>query len=67
LIDIYRDRVLGAVVEYSGACAVTSTRVYSTCRIVTILVSVSVSGHKSSQSYEMCKAANNMPCMVSVY
>ena len=38
---MYRDKALGAIVECSGACAVT-IRVHSICRIATILASVSV-------------------------
>ena len=41
LIGMYRGKTLGAIVECSGACAVT-IRVHSICRIATILASVSV-------------------------
>jgi len=71
---MYRGRALDAMVECSGAGAVTIT-VHSICMIVTILASVSVGvpasvavgePNQSSQYYEMYRAANNLPCELSV-
>ena len=69
-----RGRALGAIVECSGACAVI-IRVHSICRIATMLASMSVGvpvfaavleANQSSQYYEMYRAANNLPCVVSI-